>query len=116
VATSLWHNMFRHNCRAQQTVVPRRLCATQLAVKLREAFLGAGELARQVCGPRGRPDEPPHEADMAERCHRRCILGRGELAQVVDAEAFFDIGDFIDHPLKAGLAEPPVLLVFEGLS
>ncbi len=50
------------------------------------------------------------------RRHRRCILGRGELTQVVDAEAFFDIGDSIDHPLKAGLAEPSVLLVFEGLS
>ncbi len=43
-------------------------------------------------------------------------LGGGELAQVVDAKAFFDIGDFIDHPLKAGLAEPAVLLVFEDLS
>ena len=40
----------------------------------------------------------------------------GELAQVVNAEAFFDVGDFIDHPLKTRLAEPSVLLVFKGLS
>ena len=37
------------------------------------------------------------------------------MAQVVDAEAFFDIGDFIDDPLEAGLTEPPVLLVFKDL-
>ena len=43
-------------------------------------------------------------------------LGRGELAQVVDAKASFDVGDFIDDPLEAGLTEPPVLLVFDGLS
>ena len=47
---------------------------------------------------------------MAERCYRHCVLGGGELAQVVDAEAFFDIGDFIDHPLKAGLAEPRITM------
>jgi len=46
----------------------------------------------------------------------RCgLLGRGELAQIVDAEAFFDIGDFVDHPLEAGLAEAPMLLVFKSL-
>ena len=44
----------------------------------------------------------------------RCgLLGRGELAQIVDVEAFFDIGDFVDHPLEAGPAEAPMLLVFK---
>jgi len=43
-------------------------------------------------------------------------LGGGELAQVVDAKALFDVGDFIDHPLEGGLAETSVLLVFKGFS
>lgn len=42
-------------------------------------------------------------------------LAGGELAQVVDAKAFFDIGDLVDHRLKTGLAKAPVLLVFKGL-
>lgn len=37
-------------------------------------------------------------------------LAGGELAQVVDAKAFFDIGDLVDHRLKTGLAKAPVLL------
>jgi len=50
------------------------------------------------------------------RDHRRCILSRGELAEIVDAEAFFDIADFIDHPLEASLAKPPVLVNRSGRS
>src|ERR1700728_446689 len=48
-------------------------------------------------------------------CWASYLLRRGELTQVVDAEAFFDVGDLVDDPFGAGLTEPPVLLVFEGL-
>jgi hypothetical protein len=40
-------------------------------------------------------------------CKPMRLLGRGELAQIVYAEAFFDLGDLVDHALEPGLAEGP---------